>query len=421
MIKTIPVEDLRVGMFVEDFNVSWLDHPFLSNRRRLRSPDEIRAVIDHGIKSVSIDTELGPDSPGAFSPEESPVGAPKKLLSEIEALPAPAQPTPRTPYEEELRRARTIHARAKRVVEELLNDARVGKSIDGEKAKAVVDDMVESIFRNPDALTSLSRLKSFDEYTFQHSVNVSVLCLALGRHLGILKGELKCLGVGALLHDVGKVLIPQEILNKPGRLTEEEFERVRTHPLHGAKLLMRCGELPKSCATVALNHHERFDGRGYPRGLSGLHIGKFGLISAIVDVYDAITSNRVYHRAISGHEAVKKIYEWGKTDFQPIYVQKFIQCLGIYPTGSVVRLDTGEVGVVSRQNPDHLLRPWIRIVRDGAGGPVTPPLEVDLSLPDPKRRGAYARSVEAPLDIEPERLDAGAVLGGEARAEEDQA
>jgi HD-GYP domain-containing protein (c-di-GMP phosphodiesterase class II) len=324
----------------------------------------------------------------------------------------------RTAYDEELRCARRVHAKAKLVVQDLLRDARMGRSVDGEKANRVVDEMIDSIFRNPDALTSLSRLKSFDEYTFHHSVNVCVLSLALGRHLGIVKGELRALGVGALLHDFGKITVPPEILNKPGRLSVQEFQRVRAHPLHGAKMLMQCSDLTDGCATVALNHHERFDGRGYPRGLSGLEIGKFGLISAIVDVYDAITSDRVYHRAVTGHEAVKKIYEWGKTDFYPLYVQKFIQCLGIYPTGSVVRLDSGELGVVSKQNPDHLLRPWVRIVRDRSGAPLPGPVEVCLSDLGAGEGRSYARSIVAALGSDAPGLGLTKILEGEAPARE---
>jgi putative nucleotidyltransferase with HDIG domain len=284
-----------------------------------------------------------------------------------------------TPFAVELERAKEVYSEAKVLVKDLLQNARMGRAVDGEGAARVVDNMVDSIFRNGDALSSLSRLKSYDDYTFQHSLNVSVLALTLGRHLGLVKGELRRLGIGSLLHDVGKMRVPEAILNKPGRLTDEEFAVIKTHSLHGAKILMQTEEIPDECATVALNHHERFNGRGYPRGLEGLAIGKFGLISAIVDVYDAITSDRVYHQGMPTYQAMQKIYEWGKTDFYPVYVQKFVQCVGIYPIGSVVYLDTGETAVVARQNRDQLLRPWVKVVRVADGAPLAQPFEADLT------------------------------------------
>lgn len=422
VIKKIRVEDLEVGMFVEDFNVPWIDHPFLSNKKLLKSTKDIQILVSCGILEVYINTERGRDSPKAFCTQDSQDNVPALLdpktvtsasgtSEERQADPLPVETTP---FQEEVRRARGIYGQAKALVKDLLQDARMGRSIDGERTARVVDDMVDSIFRNQDALASLSRLKSFDDYTFHHSINVSVLSLTLGRHLGILKGELRRLGIGAILHDVGKMAVPEGILNKPGRLTEEEFAIVKTHALHGARILMQASDVPDECAAVALNHHERFSGRGYPRALQGLAIGKFGLISAITDVYDAITSDRVYHKGMPSYQALQKIYEWARTDFYPIYVQKFIQCLGIYPIGSVVRLDTGEVAVVSRKNPDHLLRPWVRMVRHASGEQFAPVLETDLAEPDPHGERSFRRSIQVVLDAVEAGVDVHAVLGTDA-------
>ncbi|MBI5444095.1 MAG: HD-GYP domain-containing protein [Deltaproteobacteria bacterium] len=429
MIKKIRVDELEVGMFIEDLNVPWMDHPFLSNRRRIKSTKDIDILVEHRIQEVLINTELGRDT-GKGQPIEQAESEAKERLHRDVLSPPPlppqepaddalehATPTDSTPYEEEVRRARTVYGQAKDLVKDLLGDARMGKSVDGERAARVVDDMVDSIFRNHDALASLSRLKNFDDYTFNHSVNVSVLALTLGRHLGIVKGELKRLGVGAILHDVGKMRVPEAVLNKPGRLTEEEFEVMKTHSLHGAKILLETKEVPDECAAVALNHHERFDGRGYPRGLRGLSIGKFGLISAVADVYDAVTSDRVYHKGMPTHQALQKMYEWAKTDFYPIYVQKFIQCIGIYPIGSVVRLDTGEVGVVCRQNHDQLLRPCVRVVFDADGARLAASVEVDLREQDDRGEKPFARAVAATLEAAAAGVDPEAVLVREAPAQ----
>lgn len=414
MIKKIRTEDLQVGMFVDDFNVPWMDHPFLTSKRLLKKAKDIQVLVDQRIEEVYIDTEKGRDSAKAVSATE----ADDEVRRELAAPTPPPETDPTadvagdtTPFGQEVRRARAVYGQAKSLVQDLLLDARLGNSLDGERAVAVVDEMVDSIFRNQDALASLTRLKSFDDYTFQHSVNVSVLALALGRHLGLVKGELRRLGIGAILHDVGKMRVPEEILHKPSRLTDAEFTVMKTHPLHGAKILMSTRALPEDCSSVALNHHERFNGVGYPRGLSGLAIGKFGLISSLADVYDAITSNRVYHTGMPSHQAVQKIYEWTKTDFYPLYAQKFIQCLGIFPIGSVVRLDTGEVGVVARQNHDQLLRPWVRIVR---GSVVV--FEVDLRAPDPKGEKPFARTVSSALDPAAAGFDVEALLAEPERA-----
>lgn len=420
MIKKIRVEDLEVGMFIDDFNVPWMDHPFLTNKKPLKSSKEIDLLLKHGVREVYIDTDRGRDSSRGVPTGEAQDAVRREMDREVLTPEEPAEPLgpgDTTPFAEELRRAKTVYVEAKGMVKGLLTDVRLGRSIDGERAASAVDGMVDSIFRNRDALASLSRLKSFDDYTFQHSLNVSVLALTLGRHLGFVKGELKRLGIGAILHDVGKMKVPEEVLNKPGRLTDEEFAVMKTHPLHGAKILMGTADVPDECSTVALNHHERFNGKGYPRGLTAHAIGKFGLIAAIVDVYDAISSDRVYHRGMPSHQAVQKIYEWAKNDFYPVYVQKFIQSLGIYPIGSVVRLDTGEVGVVCRQNHAQLLRPSVRVAKGAGGVPLLRPRDVDLTEPDPGGAKTFARTVVATLDPGEEGIDVEMLLvGAERRA-----
>lgn len=415
MIKKIKVVDLQIGMFIENMNAPYTDHPFLTNQKRVKSVRDIDLLLKHNISEVYIDTEKGLDSPKAEAAYEADervrTALEKELLSDepetAEPQAAVERPAELQGFREEVQRAKQIYGQAKTMVKDLMCEARLGKSVDGERAQVVVTGMVDSIFRNQDALLSLSRLKSYDDYTFQHSLNVAVLTVAMGRSLGLVKDELKRLGVGAILHDIGKMAVPEHILNKPGRYTEDEFAVMKTHTLKGAAILMNAPGVEKESTAVALNHHERFGGNGYPRGLQGMSIGKFGLISAVVDVYDAITSDRVYHKGLPSHQAIQKIYEWGQTDFYPVYVQKFIQCLGVYPIGTVVLLDTGETGLVYTQNHNELLRPWVRLVKNAAGAPVHPHMDVDLRLPDPSGVKKFLRTVqtvisqgEAGVDVE---------------------
>ncbi|MBI5441902.1 MAG: HD domain-containing protein, partial [Deltaproteobacteria bacterium] len=241
---------------------------------------------------------------------------------------------------------------------------------------------------------------------------LAVLSLNLAVALGILDRELLRLGVGAILHDLGKVQLPEGLVQKRAPLDPREYELVKTHSLHGAKLLLEARDIPADCATVPLGHHERYDGTGYPRSVSGLGVGKFGLITAIADVYDAMTSDRPYQKGISPTEAMRRLYGWAGTHFHSVYVQRFIQCVGIYPIGTAVRLDTGEVGVVVRQNPGELLRPWVRLVGHRAAGPLSRWKDVDLRAPDPEGERPYARSVLAVLDRQEAGVDPEAVLSG---------
>jgi len=415
MIKKIRSEDLEVGMFVADFNTPWLKHPFLTNRKTLRSLRDVQIVVDHGIAEIYIDTAKGKDSSKAYSPEEADLVLRRRLREELEELQrggegAAEAKREEIPFEEELRKAREIYGEAREAVSKAFEDVQRGAAPDGEQARGSVAKMIESVFRNRDALLSLARLKSYDEYTLHHCLNVCVLSLHLGAQLGILQDELLRLGIGALLHDLGKVRLPPGLVQKSGALTPREFEVVKTHAAHGADLMLRCATIPDECAAVALNHHERYDGSGYPRGLSGLGVGKFGLIAAIADVYDAMTSERTYHRRLPPCHALRRAYEWAGSLFHPIYVRKFIQCLGIYPVGSAVRLDTGEVGVVLRQNRDQLLRPWVRVVHNGSGRPLPQPLDRDLREPDEAGEKPHARSIERVLDAAGAGFDPEGVL-----------
>jgi putative nucleotidyltransferase with HDIG domain len=411
MLKKIRVEDLEPGMYVADFNTPWLLHPFFPNRITVRSARDIEQMLRCRMTEVYIDTARGADSGKAVAAEEAEQELGARMREEV-LEPATPEPVPSpVPFEAEYRRARELYDEAKSCVEQQFDEVGRGRRADGEVADRTVGDLIASIFRNRDAMLSLARLKSFDEYTFHHSLNVAVLALNLGVQLGILDRELQRLGIGALLHDLGKVRLPGGLVQKQGPLDSREYEVVKTHSLHGARILLESGSIPEDCAAVPLGHHERYDGTGYPRCLTGAGVGKFGLITAIADVYDAMTTDRPYQKAMASTHALRRLYGWAGTHFHPVYVQKFIQCVGIYPVGTAVHLSSGEVGIVVRQNRDSLLRPWVRLARSARGVPLRRPADVDLRDPDPRGEAPHARTIVQVVDPRSADLDVDALLG----------
>jgi len=399
MIKKINVENLEPGMFISDFNTPWLRHPFFPNKILLKNPKDIDRMLKYGMANVCIDTEKGKDSPYAVPIEEANAELQKQMHEELaESSNDEDERKPRVPFEIEFRKAREVYAETKIELRRQFHEVEDGNRVNGKHTQSRVIDIIGSIFRNRDAMLSISNIKHFDEYTFHHCLNVAVMSLHLAINLGILDNELLRLGIGAVLHDLGKVRIPDGLIQKKGPLAPNEFELVKTHAAHGAKIIMEAREVPKDCALVPLSHHERYDGCGYPRGLSGVEVGKFGLISSIADVYDAMTTNRPYQSGMTPTQALNKMYGWAGTHFHPIYMRKFIQCVGVYPVGTVVKLDTKEIGVVVRQNRGELLRPWVRLVRTRDGAPMDEYKDVDLRDPDQFGVKLFARSVALVLD-----------------------
>lgn len=281
-------------------------------------------------------------------------------------------------YAEEIKGAKKIRDEAMVLVTELMTSGRAGAAIPVDMVHETVGNMVESIFRNRDALTSLVRLKSHDGYTFTHSVNVCILSISVARHMGFDKQSIHDLGVGAVLHDVGKTRVPESILNKNGPLTDEEFREMKRHTVYGHETLVKTKGVGSESATVALEHHERYNGMGYPGRLRGKDIHVFARIAAVSDVYDAMTSERVYQKGMLQDEALQRIYTWRKAHFDSELVERFIKCVGIYPIGTLVEFNTGEMGVVRGQNPVDPLKPRVLVLFDSKRSPLFKPFEVDL-------------------------------------------
>jgi HD-GYP domain-containing protein (c-di-GMP phosphodiesterase class II) len=374
MIKKIPVDNLRPGMYVHDLGCRWMEHPFLRSRFRIGNKDQIRQIAEAGIGEVCIDTERGLDVPDC-SPREEPGAQLQREL--VSADSAPVSPL-RAGVDEEFHHARRIYDEAKRVIHDLMRDVRLGRQTSIDRSEPMLEKIAGSILRNPGPMLALCRLKSNDEYTFVHSLSVGALMMMFWRIPGE-EQTMREVGLGGLLHDVGKMTIPDAILNKRGRLTDEEFATMQDHVNAGLGILRATPGVTGTALDIVAQHHERPDGRGYPAGLKVEQISRFGQMAAIVDVYDAITSDRVYRAAMSPPEAMKQILEWTPDHFNPELVRTFIAAVGIYPTGTLVMLESGRVAVVIQHNADKPLQPCVRVLYDSLRGSHVEPHDLDLA------------------------------------------
>lgn len=378
MIKLIPVEALKLGMFIHDLNLNWMDHNFLRSSFPVKDGEILQKVRDTGVHELYIDTDKGLDVADLAAPTEEETS--KAMEQQLEEIAHNDQkPVLAAPLAEESTRAKKLHGEANRIVKDIMGDIRLGQQIQMEKVEPLVEKMVDSIFRHQDALIPLARLKTHDEYTFQHSVSVCALMVAFARGLKLSREVIKEIAIGALLHDVGKAKVPDDILNKPGKLTDAEFDKMKSHVVQSKIILHNTPGISEIALDVAAQHHERFDGTGYPNKLKGQDISFYGQMGAIVDVYDAITSNRVYHKGMPPTDALKKLLEWSKFHFNPELVQAFIRTIGIYPSGSLVRLESGRMGVVLEQHADKLLQPRVKLFYHATHQHYVTPEEVDLS------------------------------------------
>jgi HD-GYP domain-containing protein (c-di-GMP phosphodiesterase class II) len=378
VIKKIGVRELRVGMFIHDLSCNWMDHPFVRSRLLLTTEDEIRKIIDAGIHEVYIDTSKGLDATHAPTAEEVRHVLEKEMVEIARREPAPVI---RVSVADELARAAQVKNQAHQLVRTVMHDARLGKAIELDQVEPVVQNITESILRNPGALTGLLRIKNKDDYTFLHSVSVCTLLVAFCRSAGMDAESTRQAGLGGLLHDTGKALVPDEVLNKPGRLTDAEFDIIRRHPKDGHDILLKTpgvGDIPLD---ITLHHHERMDGSGYPDKLPGDRISTMAQMAAIVDVYDAITADRCYHKGLPAAEALRKIFEWSKFHFNPQQVQSFMRCVGIYPVGTLVLLESGRLGVVVEPHETNLLSPKVNVFFSTKSNTYIKPAQVDLSKP----------------------------------------
>jgi putative nucleotidyltransferase with HDIG domain len=379
MIKKINVALLRIGMYISQLDRSWMETPFLSHKFEVKTSKQIDQLKEY-CNFVYIDTERGIDTLNEVLNKKLTVTPEIHEEKKIRLRETPDSPS--TPGPENIRRALELHDQAKEVIGDILEDVRIGQIIQTIKAKKTVESIITSLIEDKNALLCLIQLRSKDEYTVSHSINVSILSMAFGRRLKLSKEELELLGLGALLHDIGKMKVPLEILNKPGKLSDAEFEIMKKHVLYSAELLKNTEDFPSGALDLVLQHHERVSGKGYPFGLKGSQISLFGSIVSIVDVYDAITTNRVYRSSTPPHEAIKWIYEWSSADFDKQLVEHFIKTVGIFPIGSQVEINHSDIGVVLSSNPENALKPSVLLLYDSKKQPYRPPRMIDLMEKD---------------------------------------
>jgi putative nucleotidyltransferase with HDIG domain len=378
MKKHIRIDELTLGMVIEKLDRSWLSTPFFCHKMTITSTKQILQLKACGVQTLTVRVEA--EEIRKAAPTQSPLeDTPIDSANETTDAVLPQVPTP-IPFDEELPAAKQVYQAAKTIVQNAMQDVRLGRAINVDAVQTVITDMTESVFRNPDALPSLSRLKQFDEYTFYHSVNTALLAMSLGRSLGFDRSMIHLAGVGTLLHDIGKMKVPLELLNKPGRFEPHEMEIVKQHVLRGVEVLSNTTGLGDTYIQPALEHHERVNGAGYPHRRAHQDISQVGLITAVVDIYDAMTSDRVYHKGKPAHEVLQLLYRLSlEGHLDPTLVQRFIQVVGVYPVGSVVELNTGETGIVKRINHDAPLAPVVLFVKGAGNTLLSHPQEEDLS------------------------------------------
>lgn len=373
--EKVPTADLCIGMYVVELDRPWLGTPFLFQGFLISSSEEIDQLREY-CQFVYIDVS------------QTTVAYTKKSGTSAEKV--TNRRIYKVPVEKELKVAGIHYDFAKKSIDNALNGLRLSQEINVSELKIAVKNCVSSIINNPNAMLWFTQIKNKDDYTAEHSMRVGVLSIALGQELGLMESELANLGIAGMLHDVGKINIPTEVLNKEGSLTKEEYEIIKTHTSIGRKLLMSKSDAPAVAVDVAFNHHEQINGNGYPRGITGEKIPYFAKIVGIVDAFDAITSDRVYSTARSTLEAMRILYDCRGTQFDEDVVQAFIRLIGIYPPGHIVELTNGEAGIILSCEPNNKLRPKVIIVRNAEKKLCTERV-IDLSLDQKDKTGKPLR------------------------------
>ena len=379
MKKQVSVEELRFGVFVAELDRPWTETPFMFQGFVLKDDKQLE-ILKQYCKKVYIDSEkgldlvdrklqTGPLNTGHGSVLDSIKS--KVVYEELDTVDA------------ELPRARAAQGKTEVALKDMLDSVKAGKAIDAPRVKEAVTSMTDSVVRNPDAMLLLAKMKEKGERNIDRAVGVSIYMITFGRFLQLPRDQLDLLGMLGLLQDVGKMRVPEELLSKAGKLSDVEKALCRSHVEHSIAILKESAGLPPELPALAGLHHERYDGSGYPKGLKGQQIGLFGVIAGLVDCFDALTHPRPYGETLAPSNALSMIYSWRDVQFDAPLIEQFIQCIGIFPVGAFVELNSGEMGVVIAQNLARRLQPRVMVVLDAKGNRKKPQLVLDLAK-DPK-------------------------------------
>lgn len=362
-LKQVKVQttDLHEGMYVTRLDRPWLETPYKIQGFLVKNQKDIDKLLQH-TEYVFIDTERSQEKHNESTP-------PDRLLTENEKKEFITQSKPRnyevkTDFKKEMSTAQGSHRALSTTAENVMEDIANNKNLNLPILRKTVNPMVESVIRNPDAFSWLTRMKSKDDYTYNHSVSTAIWSVALGRQLGLPKRDLQTLGMGALLFDVGKMKLPEKLINNPNRFNQTEFKLVKKHVDYSVEIVQSIPGIDDRVVEMIATHHERHNGSGYPNGLKGNKISLFGKIAGLTDCYDALTSDRAFQSATSPHDAVRKLYDWSNIDFQAELVEQFIQLVGVYPVGTLIELSDARVGIVIAHHRELRLRPKIMLILD---------------------------------------------------------
>ena len=385
MLKRISVRQLTVGMHIKEFCGSWMEHPFIRASFVLSNAKDLNVILASSIKEVWIDSSKGMDVPASV-PAVSEKQAEIEIDAALEQVVLGGRRAVRLSIEHEMERAALICSHSKQAMVSMFEEVRMGNSVDAGGARDLVEEISDSVMRNPSALISLARLKTVDDYTYLHSVAVCAMMVVLAKQLGLDEAKTRLAGLAGLMHDLGKAAMPPAVLNKPGKLTAAEFEIIKSHPVKGHAMLLMSDNFDTDTLDVCLHHHEKMDGSGYPEGLKGDAISLMAKMGAVCDVYDAITSNRPYKTGWDPAESLRKMAEWSNGHFDQKVFQAFVKSMGIYPVGSLVQLSSGRIGVVTEQVAASLVMPRVKVFFSTKSNMRIASELVDLSSPGTTER-----------------------------------
>ena len=386
-------------MYVAELDRPWLDSPFLFQGFYIESPDQL-AALKECCEYVLVDDARAQEGGGSGGGDLT--------------IPGIQESRERGAFRQAVRRVMEYRQKLYPHLQRILEDARLGHLVDVRETRIMVQQLVELVAVNPQAALWLTNLKDRHSHTADHCFNTTVLAVAFGAHLGMPKERLEEVGLGAMLHDVGKMRTPVTILDKPELLTEDEFDILKKHPVDGYQMLRKQGSFPEAALEIVHLHHERIGGQGYPFGLKGDEIPLHVRVVAVAEVYDDVSSDRVYHDGVPAANCLNMMFHWAPRDFGEDLMQEFIRCIGIYPIGSLVELNTGALGIVMSSNPDSRLKPVVMLVRDREGRPYRRRPLLNLAAPA-SRDGGFSWQVQRVVDCKDYDIDPARIAAMEAR------